>query len=110
MEDAMRTYQTTVLAIVLAGFASSAFAQAAAPDKDPPGTAAPPQLDLQSRQSQRGGESLSERLERSGGVIKPPEHADKDIHLTPPATGDNMNLPPSALPPSKNPVEKGTPK
>jgi hypothetical protein len=107
----MHTYRSTVLAFAFAVIASPVLAQAAAPDKSPPGTSAPSQFDAQSRQSQRAGESLSERLERSGGVNKPPEHADKDIHLTPPATGDNMNLPPSALPPAKNPPEKeGTPK
>src|SRR3569623_1182949 len=98
----MHTYRATVLAFAFAVVASPVLAQVPAPDKSPPGTSAP---------SERSGENLSERLERSGGVIKPPEHADKDIHLTPPATGDNMNLPPSALPPAKNPTEKeGTPK
>jgi hypothetical protein len=105
----MRTCRSTVIAFALAVSASPAFAQATSADKNPPGTSAPSQFDAQSHQSQR--DSLSERLERSGGVIKPPEHADKEIHLTPPATGDTMNLPPSALPPAKNPTEKeGTPK
>lgn len=88
----------TTLAITFALVLSTAqvFAQAAAPDKTPPGTNAPSQFDSQSRQSQRDGESLSDRLGRSGGVIKPPEHADKDINLTPPPTGDKMAVPPNS--------------
>jgi hypothetical protein len=105
----MRTCRPSVIAIALAVSVSPAFAQVTSADKNPPGTSAPSQFDSQSPQSQQ--DSLSERLERSGGVIKPPDHADKEIHLTPPPTGDDMNLPPSALPPAKNPTEKqGTPK
>ena len=102
-----------VLAIVaVAGLAAgSAFAQSAAPKPTPPGTNAPSQFDAQAGQSRNAGEDLSDRLSRSNGVIKPPAHADADIHLTPPPTGDQMNLPPSALPPAKNPTEKeATPK
>jgi hypothetical protein len=94
----MGTKTLTALAIAfsLALSTSQVFAQVAAPDKNPPGTNAPSQFDSQSRQSQRNGESLSDRLERSNGVIKPPEHADKDIHLTPPPTGDQMAVPPNS--------------
>ena len=107
----MSTCKVMTIAFALAVSAPSAFAQIAVPEKTPPGTNAPSQFDSQSRQGQRNGDNLSDRLERSDGVIKPPEHADKDIHLTPPATGDRMNLPRSALPPSKNPTKKeGTPK
>ena len=89
--------RNTALAILFTlAMSSQVFAQAGVPDKTPPGTNALSQFDSQSRQSQRDGESLSDRLERSGGVIKPPEHADKDIHLTPPPTGDKMAVPPNS--------------
>ena len=91
----MGTNKALAITFALAMSTSQAFAQAAAPDKTPPGTNAPSQFDSQSRQSQREGDSLSERLARSGGVIKPPEHADKDIYLTPPPTGDRMAVPPN---------------
>lgn len=107
----MRTYQAMAIAFGLAMFSPQAFAQTPAPEKNPPGTNAPSQSDSQSRQSQRNDENLTDRLKRSGGVIKPPEHADQDIHLTPPATGDQMSVPPSSIPPNKNPDEKeGAPK
>ena len=107
----MRTYQAMAIALGLAMTTSLAFAQTAAPEKTPPGTNAPSQFDSQSQQSQRNDENLTDRLKRSGGVIKPPEHTDRDIHLMPPATGDRMSVPPSSIPPNKNPDEKeGTPK
>ena len=107
----MRIYQAMAITFGLVMSTSQAFAQAAAPEKTPPGTNAPSQFDAQSRQSQRSDENLTDRLKRSGGVIKPPEHADQDIHLTPPPTGDQMSVPPSSVPPNKNPDEKeGTPK
>ena len=93
----MKTYKTVGIAFALAMSGSHAFAQIATQDKTPPGTNAPSQFDSQSRQSQRQGENLSDRLERSDGVIKPPAHADTDIHVTPPATGDKMAVPPSAV-------------
>ena len=99
------------LVFAMAVSAPPVLAQTATPDKNPPGTNTPSQFDSQSRQSQRSGENLSDRLERSNGIIKPPEHADTDIHVTPPETGDRMAVPPSVVPPNKSPTEKeGTPK
>ena len=98
-----------VLALAVAASAfgpAGSFAQTATPDQNPPGTNAPSQFDSQARQSQRSGENLSDRLSRSNGVIKPPANTDKDIHLTPPATGDQMTVPPSANPAEKNATPK----
>jgi hypothetical protein len=47
-----------------------------------------------SQASPQGDRTLSERLDRSGGVISPPAHVDPDIHVTPPATGDKMPVVP----------------
>jgi hypothetical protein len=49
------------------------------------------------------GETLSERLEKSDGVIKPPAGVDPDIKVAPnaPAAGRNMPvIPPSQVPPN----------
>ena len=75
----------------------SAQAQTAAPEQNPPGANAqnaPSQIDSQSKEAERKGENLSERLDRTDGVIQPPAHADKDIHVTPPPTSDSMAVPP----------------
>lgn len=102
-----------LLAVLTIGICSWAAtgtqAQTAAPDKAPPGSAqqnAPSQFDAQAGHSGSKDESLSDRLDRSNGVIKPPAHADSDIHVTPPPTGDNMAIPPSVSPAEKNAAPK----
>jgi len=99
-----------VLSVVAAGasiLALAAHAQTSAPNKNP-GSAiqdSPSHFDAQA--DHRKGESLSERLDRSDGVIKPPTQADSDMHVAPPPTGDKMAIPPSAV----NPAQKNdTPK
>jgi hypothetical protein len=54
---------------------------------------APSQFDAQS--GQQRGQSLSERLDQSGGVIHPPADVDSGIHVRPPATGDKMPVVPA---------------
>lgn len=96
-----------ILVASACSLALAAQAQTSAPGKNPGSTSqdAPAQFDTQA--DQRKGESLSERLDRSDGVIKPPAHADSEIHVAPPSTGDKMAIPPSAV----NPTQKNdTPK
>ena len=39
------------------------------------------------------GESLSERLDRSDGVIKPPSGIDREMHVAPKDSGAGSNMP-----------------
>ena len=98
-----KTARTSLIVMLAAGVCGwpviSTQVQTAAPSQNPPGANAPSQnapsqFDSQSKEAQRKGENLSERLDRTDGVIKPPPHADSDIHVTPPATGDSMSIPP----------------
>jgi hypothetical protein len=60
------------------------------------------------------GKTLSEHLEKSDGIIKPPANVDPDIHEQAPATGDQgMVVHPNqggAAPTDKAPANKATPK
>jgi hypothetical protein len=70
----------------------------AAPDQS-----APSQFDSQTRKSDQ---NLSQRLNRSGGVIHPPGNVDPEIHVAPPATGDNMPVVPAPGSPGGDPSVK----
>jgi hypothetical protein len=62
---------------------------------------APSQFDQQA--GRRGDQTLSERLDRSDGVIRPPSRVDPQMHVTPPATGDKMPIVPAPGSPGGNP-------
>jgi hypothetical protein len=49
---------------------------------------------------------LSERLDRSGGVIHPPANVDSEMHVAPPATGDKMPVVPAPGSPGGDPNVK----
>jgi hypothetical protein len=49
---------------------------------------------------------LSDRLDRSGGVIHPPGNVDPEIHVAPPATGDKMPVVPAPGSPGGDPSVK----
>ena len=66
---------------------------------------APEHFDSQADHSKRSNETLSERLDRTKGVIHPPAHVDPEIHETPPPTGDKGIVIP-APPPGSNPEPK----
>jgi hypothetical protein len=70
----------------------------AAPDQNAPG-----QFDSQARP---GDQNLSQRLDRSGGVIRPPSNVDPEIHVAPPATGDKMPVVPAPGSPGGDPSVK----
>ena len=94
----------SVLAVV-ALFSTGALAQPR-PTLDPPKEQnAPEHFDSQAEKSKRNNETLSERLDRTDGVIHPPVHVDPKIHETPPPTGDRGIVIP-APPPSGNPAPK----
>src|SRR5262249_32099478 len=72
-------------------------AQSTSPSpKNAPEQNAPSQFDAQSRQQR--DQTLSERLDRSDGVIRPPSNVDPKIGVAPPATGDKMPV----VPPDPN--------
>jgi hypothetical protein len=80
---------------------TGAFAQTSPPpaSSNPPPPAAdqsaPRHFDAQA--DNRSNESLSQRLDRTDGVIRPPAHVDPKIQETPPPTGDRgVVLPPSS--------------
>jgi len=64
---------------------------------------APSQFDSQAR---TGDQNLSERLDRSGGVIHPPANVDSEMHVAPPATGDKMPVVPAPGSPGGDPNVK----
>jgi hypothetical protein len=74
----------------------------------PPGPSsdqnAPSQFDAQS--GQQRGQSLSERLDQSGGVIHPPGNVDSGMQVPPPATGDKMPVVPAPGSPGGDPTIK----
>jgi hypothetical protein len=103
-EIVMRSFLRLTLpaALVLAA-AAGAFAQSR-----PPGPGAdqnaPKSFDAQ--RGQQRGQSLSERLDQSGGVIHPPGDVDSGIHIAPPATGDKMPIVPAPGSPGGDPTVK----
>jgi hypothetical protein len=103
-EIAMRNFLrlTVPVALVLAT-AAGAFAQSRPPG---PGAdqRAPKSFDAQP--GQQRGQSLSERLDQSGGVIHPPSDVDSGIHVAPPATGDKMPIVPAPGSPGGDPTVK----
>jgi hypothetical protein len=68
-----------------------------------PGENAPSQFDSQAR---TGDQNLSERLDRSGGVIHPPGDVDSGMHVAPPTTGDKMPVVPAPGSPGGDPNVK----
>ena len=68
-----------------------------------PGQNAPGQFDSQVR---KGDQNLSDRLDRSGGVIRPPGNVDPEMHVPPPATGDKMPVVPAPGSPGGDPSVK----
>ena len=93
-----------ILALVLSGtlFAGAAAAQTADqpqtspnPPKSPPTT-----LPLPPEQGEGSGSSMSERLSKSQGVIRPPQEVDPAIKQEAPSTGPNSMpvIPPPGTP------------
>jgi hypothetical protein len=80
----------------------AAFAAEPIPNASP-GQNAPSQFDSQAR---KGDQNLSDRLDRSGGVIHPPGNVDPEIHVAPPATGDKMPVVPAPGSPGGDPSVK----
>jgi len=82
-----------VLALAAAGslmLAADGHAQTsgvAPPDGKGPGQKAPPHFDSQGKK--QNDQTLSERLDRSDGVIRPPTHVDRDMVQSPPPSADN---------------------
>ena len=50
-----------------------------------------------------GNMELTEKLDRCGGVLKPPSSADREIEKQPPATGSTPIIPPGDLPDQPRP-------
>ncbi len=81
--------------------ACSAWAQSTSPNpKGAPDQNAPSQFDSQSHQRDQ---TLSERLDRSDGVIRPPSNVDPQMHVPPPPTGDKMPIVPAPADPTVKP-------
>jgi len=99
----MRSFLRLTVPVTLAlAAATGAFAQ-----PKPSGQGADqnaPKSDAQP--GQQRGQSLSERLDQSGGVIRPPSDVDSGIHVAPPATGDKMPIVPAPGSPGGDPTVK----
>jgi hypothetical protein len=102
----MRRFTRTPLLVVFGCAAASvAIAQAQPPGPSrAPDQNAPSQFDAQSG-GQRN-QTLSERLDRSGGVIHPPGDVDPQMRVAPPATGDKMPVVPAPGGPGGDPTIK----
>ncbi|WP_454852587.1 hypothetical protein [Rhizobium binxianense] len=69
-------------------------------DGHQPSQADPCQAGPEGRQANgsNGNAGLSEKLDRCGGVLKPPSGADQEIEKRPPETGSTPVIPPGQLP------------
>jgi hypothetical protein len=82
----------SALGLALAGMlmtSAAAYAQTsgtAPPDRKPPDQNEPGHFDSQGRK--QTDQTLSERLDRTDGVIKPPVHVDRDMVQQPPPSAD----------------------
>jgi hypothetical protein len=92
-----------VLAFSGALLSGAAFAQSTESPREAPSS--PPQspptsLPLPPDQGEGSGSSLSERLSRSQGVIRPPQDVDPAMKADPPPTGPNSTpvVPPPGAP------------
>ncbi|HWM49609.1 MAG TPA: hypothetical protein VNR11_22130 [Xanthobacteraceae bacterium] len=89
----MRTYRSTLAGLAAAGLlltAGGALAQTsgnAQADKAPADQNAPQHFDRK-ESGKQDNQTLSERLDQSNGVIKPPRHVDPEMHQPPPPTAD----------------------
>jgi hypothetical protein len=105
-ENAMRRFTRTPALLVLgctAAFVTFAQAQSPGPNRAPDQNA-PGQFDAQSGRER--DQTLSERLDRSGGVIHPPGNVDPQMQVKPPATGDKMPVVPAPGSPGGDPNVK----
>jgi hypothetical protein len=91
----MKSMVYVPIAVVLTlAAASPASGQSSAPSTKPDQNA-PSQFDAESTQPQQRNENLSERLDRSDGVIHPPDSVDPEMRVAPPPTGDKMPVVPA---------------
>lgn len=110
----MRFLLPGLMAASLALGAAAASAQTGAPPRDPnmpdpknvPAEKVAPPLDTNSTGSTR--ESLSDRLERTEGVIAPPTTSTPDMRVQPPVA--NPNSTPVIRPPGTSPSDPVQPK
>jgi hypothetical protein len=90
--------------------ASAAVAQTPAPPQQAPNMPAPKDMPAEKvappLSTNSTGETLSDKLEKSEGVIKPPATGDAEIRVTPPAPnpGTTIVIPPPGTSPS-DPVQ-----
>jgi hypothetical protein len=92
---AMKSMVRVSIAVALTlAAASPASGQSSAPSTKPDQNA-PSQFDAESTQPQQRNENLSERLDRSDGVIHPPDSVDPEMRVAPPPTGDKMPVVPA---------------
>jgi hypothetical protein len=102
----MKSIVHVPIALVLAlAAASAASGQSSAPSMKPDQNA-PKQFDAESTQQQQRNQNLSERLNRSGGVIRPPDSVDPEMRVAPPPTGDKMPVVPAPGSPGGDPTIK----
>ena len=99
MPNIIRMLVALGFAVACPAFAPAAeTGSSAAPDQNAPG-----QFDSQAHP---GDQNLSQRLDRSGGVIYPPSNVDPGMHVAPPATGDKMPVVPAPGSPGGDPSVK----
>lgn len=97
----------TLLAAAMAA-PTLASAQAVAPTT-PPATPGSPQT-IPEKQAPGAETNLSDKLDATDGVIKPPPSGDADMTIAPPNSGSRTPvIPPSAVPPSGAPADGAKP-
>jgi hypothetical protein len=98
--DARETMWKTVTRVVKLALCAAVLALAAEGTLvSRPGLAAEPAADKQPSAAAESSDNLSERLNRSGGVIKPPENVDPGLQKKPPDDSGKMPvIPPPGTP------------
>jgi hypothetical protein len=109
----MPHWKSCLAALALSGFATAALAQTPAQPRDPnmpdPKTVPAEKIRPQEPGSTGStGPSLSDKLQASEGVIRPPETATPDMTVRPPVP--NPNSTPVITPPGTSPFDPVQPK
>ena len=99
----MKALSSVILGLAaLIGMAPPSKAQAPAPGVPPPQTpqseSTGPQDPRSTGSTSRSNQPLSERLESTEGVIRPPENIAPDIAIRPPDPGTTRVIPPPGAP------------
>jgi hypothetical protein len=90
----MKSIKVSIAVVLALAVASDASGQSSAPSAKSDQNA-PSQFDADSTQPPERNQNLSDRLDRSSGVIRPPDSVDPEMRVAPPPTADKMPVVPA---------------